>query len=109
MTWPLQRGLVVRADINLDEPKIFVVVSNNRRNRQLPSVLAVRLTTSRKPAMSSIVELGHPEVFVGRAVCDDIVELYEDEVLSTLGTLSPRAMRMVGAGLAAALDLPALE
>lgn len=49
MTWPLTRGQVVRADINLDEPKLFVVVSNNRRNARLGDVLGARLTTSRKP------------------------------------------------------------
>jgi mRNA interferase MazF len=109
VTWPLQRGLIVRADVNLEEPKMFLVVSNNRRNRQLPSVLAVRLTTTRKPPLASVVELGHPEAFVGRAVCDDIVELFEDEVLATLGALSPAAIRRVNAGLAAALELPAIR
>lgn len=106
MTWPLNRGQVVRGEIGLDEPKLFVVVSNNRRNRHLAQVLAVRLTTSPKPAIPSIVELGHPEAFDGRAVCDDIVELYEDEVRAVLGALSPRAMRRLDVGLAAALDLP---
>jgi mRNA interferase MazF len=105
VTWPLLRSQVVRAEIGLDEPKLFVVVSNNRRNRQLPQVLAVRLTTTDKPNIPSIVQLGHPEVFVGAAVCDDIVELYEDEVLGVTGALSVRAMRAIGAGLSAALDL----
>lgn len=105
MTWPLLRGQVVQAEIGLDEPKLFVVVSNNRRNRQLPQVLAVRLTTTDKPNIPSIVQLGHPEVFAGVAVCDDIVELYEDEVLKVAGALSIRAMRAIGAGLSAALDI----
>lgn len=105
MTWPLLRGQVVRADLGLDEPKLFVVVSNNRRNRQLKEVLAVRLTTSPKPRIPSIVELGHPEAFIGVAVCDDIVELYEDEIRDVTGALSQRAMRAIGRGLAAALDL----
>jgi mRNA interferase MazF len=106
VTWPLSRGQVVLADVNLDEPKLFVVVSNNRRNQRLPQVLAARLTTTRKPSIPSIVELTHPEVFVGRVICDDIVEIYENEVLEVRGALSPRAMRAVGVGLAAALDLP---
>lgn len=106
MTWPLLRGQVVLADIGLEEPKLLVVVSNNRRNQRLPQVLAARLTTTRKPSIPSIVELTHPEVFVGRVSCDDIVEVYENEVLEVRGALSPRAMRAVGAGLAAALDLP---
>lgn len=105
MTWPLLRGLVVRADTGLDEPKLYVVVSNNRRNRFLGSVLAVRLTTSAKPPLPSVVELGRTEPFVGRAVCDDIVELYEDEILATLGAVSPPTLAAIGNGLRAALDL----
>lgn len=105
MTWPLLRGQVVRADIGLDEPKLFVVVSNNRRNQNLRQVLAVRLTTTSKPPIPSIVELVHPEAFVGRAVCDDIVEIYEDEVVAVIGGLSPVAMRAINAGLGAALGM----
>jgi mRNA interferase MazF len=105
VTWPLLRGQVVRADIGFDEPKLFVVVSNNRRNQHLQQVLAVRLTTTRKPPIPSIVELVHPEAFVGRAVCDDIVEIYENEILGVIGGLSVPAMRAVNAGLAAALGM----
>jgi mRNA interferase MazF len=105
VSWPLLRGQVVRADIGLNEPKLFVVVSNNRRNNVLPQVLTVRLTTSSKPSLPSIVELGHPEAFVGYAVCDDIVEVYENEVIAVTGALSVRAMRAINAGLAAALAL----
>jgi mRNA interferase MazF len=56
--------------LELPEAKLFLVVSNNARNKNLEQVLAVRLTTSPKPKLSSIVTLGHPEVFVGSAVCD---------------------------------------
>jgi mRNA interferase MazF len=101
----VQRGQVVRADIGLDEPKLFVVVSNDRRNQNLRQVLAVRLTTTSKPAIPSIVELVHPEAFDGRAVCDDIVELYQDEIVAVIGGLSPAAMRGINSGLAAALGL----
>jgi mRNA interferase MazF len=104
--WPLQRGRVYAARLShLDEDKYFLVVSNNQRNRNLPQVLAVRLTTTRKPPLSSIVELGPPEIFTGRAVCDDIVELWEDEVRRDLGALSPAAMQRIAAGLRAALAL----
>lgn len=105
MTWPLLRGQVVRADFGLDEPKLFVVVSNNRRNQNLQQVLAVRLTTTRKPLIPSIVELAHPESFIGRAVCDDIVEIYANEVIAVIGGLSPVAMRAINSGLAAALGM----
>jgi len=104
--WPVLRGQVVRAEIGLSEPKLFVIVSNNRRNRQLPQVLGARLTTSPKPALRSIVELTSSGALVGRVVCDDIVEIYPDEVIELAGALSPRDMAGVDRGLAAALDLP---
>lgn len=105
MSWPLSRGQVVRADVGLGEPKLFVVVSNNRRNRQLGDVLAARLTTSPKPALPSIVELPN-ETLTGRVVCDDIVALYRDEIRGVVAALSPLAMVAINRGLAAALDLP---
>ena len=104
--WPLVRGRVYAAKLaHLDAEKYFLVVSNNRRNKNLQQVLAVRLTTTPKPAIPSIVSLSAPEVFVGSVVCDYIVEIYQDEVRRDLGALSPRAMSAVGAGLAAALGL----
>lgn len=105
MTWPLTRGQIVRADIGLNEPKLFVVVSNNRRNRRLGDVLAARLTTSQKPALPSIVELTG-ETVSGRVICDDLMPIYEDEVLGVITALSPPTMAAVNRALAAALDLP---
>lgn len=73
--WPLLRGRVYAARLaGFEEDKYFLVVSNNRRNRALPQVLAVRLTTTRKPPLPSIVTLESSEVFVASVVCDDIVE-----------------------------------
>lgn len=104
--WPLIRGRIYAARLShIDGEKFFLVLSNNNRNRALPQVLAARLTTSPKPSLPSIVELGEPEAFIGRVVCDDIVELWQDEVVRDLGTLSPAAMARVGRGLAAALGL----
>jgi mRNA interferase MazF len=104
--WPLLRGRVYAAKLsNIKSEKYFLVVSNNQRNAQLPQVLAVRLTTTTKPEIPSIVEIGKGEAFLGRAVCDDIVELYEDEILRDLGALSPHAMSAVAGGLKAALSL----
>lgn len=106
MTWPLARGQVVRADIGLSEPKLFVVVSNNRRNRNLGQVLAARLTTTAKPPIPSIVALSHEDQLTGSVGCDDIVEIYQDEVRGVVGALSQASMRAVNDGLRAALDLP---
>jgi mRNA interferase MazF len=104
VTWPLSRGQVVRADVGLNEPKLFVVVSNNRRNQRLGDVLAARLTTSTKPSIPSIVEL-EGERLSGRVVCDDILPLYEGEIVSVVGGLTPRTMRSIDLGLAAALGI----
>jgi len=104
--WPLLRGRVYAAKLaNIKNDKYFLVVSNNQRNTHLPQALAIRLTTSPKPEIPSIVELGHSEIFQGRAICDDIIELYEDEILRDLGALSPKAMYAVTNGLKSALSL----
>jgi mRNA interferase MazF len=78
---------------------------NNARNRTLPSVLAVRLATRPKPALSSIVEISTDEVQSGRAVCDDVYELWDDEVRQDVGALSPAMMRSISEGSQAALGL----
>jgi len=96
---------VYRAKLGNTAPKFYLVVSNNRRNRALDDVLVIRLTTSEKPSIPSIVELGPSERFTGRACCDDITWMSEDEVQEYLGALSPAAMRRIDAGLLAALGI----
>jgi mRNA interferase MazF len=91
---------------NVDGEKYFIVVSNNARNRALDSALAVRLTSSRKPSLPSIVSVpGHEVVPGGFIVCDDIYEVFDDEIVADIGALSPATMRAVEAGLKAALGL----
>lgn len=86
--------------------KYYLVVSNNRRNARLDSVLTIRLTTSPKPDLDSIVVLGHADgPWSGRALADDIVEIYRDEITRELGALPPATMRRVDDALRAALDL----
>lgn len=104
--WPLVRGRVYAAVVPpLDTEKFFIVVSNNQRNAALPQALAVRLTTSAQPRLASIIELSVHDPFEGRALCDDIAELYEDEVRRDLGALSARTMLAIGSGLKAALGI----
>lgn len=98
------RGRVYYADLGYGI-KPFLVVSNNQRNRQLQDVLAVRLTTSVKPEMPSIVILGDTEPFTGRVLCDGIVSIYRDEFKEDVGALSRAAMEAVGGALAHALSL----
>lgn len=101
------RGRIYRArPSGFRSDKYFLVVSNNQRNRALDSALVVRFTTSAKPALPSIVEITAVEALPGgRVVCDDLMELFEDEVREDLGALSPRAMASIDAGLKAALAL----
>lgn len=102
----LVRGQVVRADVHqLDEPKLYLVVSNNTRNKNFEQVLCARLTTTTRPARASIVELSHEEAFHGRVICDDVEPVWEDEVIQVLGALTPTAMRAVENGLMAALGI----
>lgn len=98
------RGRVYRADLG-NGLKPFLIVSNNHRNRALDSALAVRLTTSVKPQIDSIVELDRHDPLVGRALCDDIVVIYRDELRDDLGALSRATMTKVAAGLAHALAI----
>ena len=98
------RGRVYRADLGYGL-KPFLIVSNNRRNNALDSALAVRLTTSPKPELTSIVPLGPADPLVGRVLCDDIVPIYRDELTEDLGALSRETMAAVAGGLSAALGL----
>ena len=100
------RGRVYRAlPVGFEVDHFFVVVSNNARNRALPSVLAVRLTTSTKPQLPSIVEIPPHENLRGRAVCDDIYELWGDEIRDDVCAFSTATMAAVDDGLRAALSL----
>jgi mRNA interferase MazF len=105
MPTSLLRGQVHRAKLGNTEPKYYLVVSNNRRNAALDDVLVVRLTTTAKPSIPSIVELGPPDPFTGRACCDDITWMEEAEVQEYLGALSPGTMKRIDLGLRAALGI----
>ena len=101
------RGRVYRArPSGFREDKFFLVISNNFRNRNLDSVLVVRFTTSKKPALPSIIEIPPTEALAGgRIVCDDIYELYDDEVRADVCALSAKTMDAVNDGLKVALGL----
>lgn len=98
------RGRVYAADLG-DGRKPCVVVSGNARNRALDSCLAVRITTSAKPSLPSIVELGPDDPLAGRVLCDDIALLYREDLLREWGALTPASMAKVADGLRVALDL----
>jgi mRNA interferase MazF len=86
--------------------KYFLAVSNNPRNRALRSFLAIRLTTTEKPRLDSIVRLDHGDgPWCGSALADSIIEIVRDQVTRDLGALPPGTMRRVDDALRAALAL----
>ncbi|GAA0973722.1 type II toxin-antitoxin system toxin endoribonuclease MazF4 [Acrocarpospora macrocephala] len=100
------RGRVYMADLGEEfGQKPYVIVSNNARNRVLSSYLAVRITTSPKPSLPSIIDLTPNDPLVGRALCDDIVILFREDLQRDLGGLSLETMMRIGQGLRHALAL----
>lgn len=102
-TGPL-RGRLYAADLGHGR-KPYLVVSNNRRNARLETCLAVRVTTSAKSPLPTVVPLGHGDPLSGRVLCDDLVALFRDELLDDLGAVTARTLRDVDDGLRAALAL----
>jgi mRNA interferase MazF len=105
VTAPL-RGQVYSVDLGHGR-KPWLVVSNNARNRNLESVLAARITTTRKHReLPTVIPLGADDPLVGFVLCDDIVQLYRDELTRPQGALSPPTVKAVSDGLRIALALP---
>lgn len=85
---------------------MWLVVSNNQRNRARESALVLMLTTSMKPPLSSVAVIPTGEQVVGRLVADDLETLYlEDDVTERKAGLSPATMRLVDQALRSALAL----
>lgn len=98
------RGRVYMADIGPGR-KPWLVISNNRRNRQLDTCLAVRITTTSKPPIPSIVDLDHRDPLAGRVLCDDIAQLYRDELEQDVGAVGSKTIAAVNDALRVALAL----
>ncbi|GHB05000.1 type II toxin-antitoxin system PemK/MazF family toxin [Streptomyces termitum] len=98
------RGRLYRADLGFGL-KPWLVVSNNARNRKLDECLVVRVTTSDKPNIPSVVELGPDDPAVGRILCDDLGPMYRDDIKADLGALSARTMAQVATALRHVLAL----
>ena len=97
------RGQLFRVDLG-HGAKPWLVVSNNARNRNLETVLAVRVTTTRKHAhVPTVVPLSSGDPLVGSAVVDDLIQLYRDELSAPLGSISPATMQAVSDALRIAL------
>jgi mRNA interferase MazF len=99
------RGQVFRVDLGYGA-KPWLIVSNNSRNRNLESVLAVRISTTGKHAHHpTVIALSHADPLTGFVLCDDLVQLYRDELTAPLGTLAPATLSAVSDGLRVALSL----
>jgi mRNA interferase MazF len=86
--------------------KPYVVVSNNRRNRLLPTVVVARVTTTPRPLAESIVHTQEADApIVGWVLCDELTTMRKKELLERLGALSPLTMFKVAQGLRVALGL----
>lgn len=97
------RGVVYRMDLG-HGAKPWLVVSNNQRNQALDTVLVARVTTSVR-SMPTRIELSDGDPLVGQVLCDDIEQVYRDELGERLGALSPTTMERVAYGLRLAFGL----
>jgi mRNA interferase MazF len=101
------RGQVVDVDLPEVGRKLFLVVSNNARNRAFSDVLAVRLTTTapRAPRLAVVPLDRQRDGFGGWVICDDIAAIFVAAINVTRGALPPSTMRLVDRGVRAALAL----
>ncbi len=97
------RGQIFRVDLG-HGPKPWLVVSNNQRNRNLETVIAARITKTRRHVyLPTVVPLQQGDPLVGLVLCDDLVQLYRDELGTYLGAIAPATTQAVSAGLRIAL------
>jgi mRNA interferase MazF len=98
------RGRIYGAELEEQGEKYYLAVSNNQRNRALPNFLAVRLTTTKKPELDTIVVLDHDDApWTGCVLVDDLRAIYHDQVTRDAGALRKATMRRVDAALRIAL------
>jgi mRNA interferase MazF len=106
MTVAPVRGQIYRVDIGYGA-KPWLIVSNNRRNRTLSDVLAVRIITNPKHIdLPTWVALDPGDPLVGCINTDDLQQLERDELGELLGVLSPRTLMRVNDALRLVLALP---
>ncbi len=89
-----------------DGQKPFLVVSNQQRNRNLTTVICVRITTSpNRPNIPSVVPIESRDgVVVGRVLCDTLSEVHKDKLVRRMSNaFTPGEMRRICDGLSAAV------
>jgi len=101
----VNRGEVWWVDTPYGE-KPYLVVSNPHRNRNLDTVVGVRITTSPKPPdLDSIVPIETRGHVVGQVLCDEITLISKlDLIRRASNAFTPREMERICAGLNSALD-----
>jgi mRNA-degrading endonuclease toxin of MazEF toxin-antitoxin module len=97
-----RRGEVRRA---VPRGQTFVIVSNDRRNRNLKTVLGCRIAEGDYQGQPTVVPIPEDERITGSVVCDDVTLLRQGELADPKMVLSPATMAAVDAGLCLALDL----
>jgi mRNA interferase MazF len=98
-TNPPARGGVYWADLG-NGRKPWVVLSNNRRNRALPSVLVARVTTMPTQAgLPTWVPLTDNDPLTGFVITDDVEHVRKQCLDEYLGTLSPETVAAVNDAL----------
>ncbi len=106
MTAPV-RGQVYRVDLGFGA-KPWLIVSNDRRNRVLSDVLAVRITTTQKhanlPTWVPISPADQP--LVGHINVDDVQQFERAELGILLGALAPGTLMRVNEALRIVFALP---
>ena len=106
MTVAPLRGQVYRVDIGYG-PKPWLIVSNNRRNRNLSGVLAARITSTQKHIeLPTWVRLDNGDPLVGHINTDDVQQLERDELGELLGCLTPGTLMRVNEALRLVFALP---
>lgn len=102
----IRRGHIVWAKLDRSDRAVpFLVVSNDPRNHAMHSFLGVRITQRKKPVLPTIVKLGPDDPIEGRALCDEVILLWNDEVAGDAGVLSTATLDRVDTALRAALAL----
>jgi mRNA-degrading endonuclease toxin of MazEF toxin-antitoxin module len=100
------RGRIYGAVLGDGGEKYYLAVSNNQRNRTLDSFLGVRLTTTRKPALDTVVGMeAADDPWVGSMLTDCMTVVYRDEVTRDLGALRLTTMKKIDVALRVALAL----
>jgi mRNA interferase MazF len=97
------RGQVYWVDLGFGA-KPWLIVSNNARNANLETVVAVRITTTSKHLRHpTVVPLTSADPLVGYVLADDLTQLYQDELTRLAGALAPATIRAVSQALRIAL------